>query len=101
MKKEKILSCITVIEITFEANQTFGLTASKISQTKLKMAKNLFLTIVLVVIKKSITYHTNQVSNNLYDRFSNQSDQSNFSLPLSDRLGVFRTLYFTQLISVG
>ena len=50
-----------VFEITFETNQTFGLTCSEIIQTKLKLARpKTYFTIALVEIKYNQTYSTNQ-----------------------------------------
>ena len=79
-------------ELTFEANHIFGLTGSKISQAETELVKlKTYFTIAPVVILKNQIHNTNQVSDNLSDRFLNQSDQSQ---SLSYGLASFRTLSY-------
>ena len=81
---------LTVFEITSETNQTFGLTGSEISQTKLKRTRPKFIfTTAMVVIGKNQIFDTKKVADNLSGRFSNQSEQSNFTQSFSDGLALF------------
>ena len=76
-----------MFEISFKANQTFGLTGFEVCQSEQKVARQ----------NTSSQQFTDFISkrkilDNLSDRFSNQSDHSLCGQLLSDGLALFRTV---------